>query len=179
MDLKKICACTVVYEGSLNEVNYQKALINKIAKTFNGINAGSDSGMKGYFLTFIIAYIRDFAAEHCYIAESFETSCPWGKVSSLISNVRERAYKACEKRGIRQGVYISFRVTQLYETGAAVYVYFGYSYAQNNIPKEKSVHVYEEVENECRDEVMKQGGSLSHHHGIGKIRKRFMTRVYP
>ena len=24
---------------------------------------------------------------------------------------------------------------------------------------------------------MKQGGSLSHHHGIGKIRKRFMKRV--
>lgn len=24
---------------------------------------------------------------------------------------------------------------------------------------------------------MKQGGSLSHHHGIGKVRKRFMNRV--
>lgn len=26
---------------------------------------------------------------------------------------------------------------------------------------------------------MKQGGCLSHHHGVGKIRKRFMNRVYP
>jgi alkyldihydroxyacetonephosphate synthase len=37
--------------------------------------------------------------------------------------------------------------------------------------------VYEQIENECRDEVLKQGGSLSHHHGIGKIRKRFMKRI--
>lgn len=110
-DLKKICACTVVYEGSMNEVNYQKKVVNKIAESFKGLNAGSDAGMKGYFLTFIIAYIRDFAANHCYIAESFETSCPWGKVSSLISNVRERAYKACARRGVTQGIYISFRVT--------------------------------------------------------------------
>lgn len=67
----------------------------------------------------------------------------------------------------------------MYEVGAAVYVYFGFSYAQSNIPRDKAVHTYEDIENECRDEVMKQGGSLSHHHGIGKIRKRFMTRVYP
>ena len=67
----------------------------------------------------------------------------------------------------------------MYEVGAAVYVYFGYSYGKSNIPRDKAVHVFEEIENECRDEVMKQGGSLSHHHGIGKIRKRFMTRVYP
>lgn len=56
-------------------------------------------------------------------------------------------------------------------------MYFGYNYAYANIPKDKVVHVYEEIENECRDEVLKQGGSLSHHHGIGKIRKRFMNRV--
>jgi len=36
--------------------------------------------------------------------------------------------------------------------------------------------VYMEIEDEARDEVMKCGGSISHHHGIGKLRKKFMTR---
>jgi len=54
------------------------------------LKGGSENGMKGYLLTFAIAYIRDFAAERCYIAESFETSCPWSKVNSLIANVKER-----------------------------------------------------------------------------------------
>lgn len=35
----------------------------------------------------------------------------------------------------------------MYETGAAVYVYFGFQWAMANIPKHKSVHVYEEIEN--------------------------------
>lgn len=140
--------------------------------------AGSESGMKGYFLTFAIAYIRDYACQHCYVAESFETSVPWSKVSSLCQNVKERLKNACLAKGIPENKFFgSFRVTQLYETGAAVYVYFGYNHSMSNIPKDKVIEAYEEIENECRDEVMKQGGSLSHHHGIGKIRKRFMDRV--
>lgn len=86
-------------------------MINRIGAQFKGLNGGAEAGMRGYFLTFVIAYLRDFAAEHCYLAESFETSCPWGKVSSLITNVKERALSACDKRGIKNGRYISFRVT--------------------------------------------------------------------
>jgi alkyldihydroxyacetonephosphate synthase len=39
--------------------------------------------------------------------------------------------------------------------------------------------LYERVEDSARDEVMKNGGSISHHHGVGKIRKRFMESTLP
>lgn len=179
-DINKLVGCTIVFEGSRKEVDAQKENLYRISAKYNGLIAGSETGLKGYFLTFAIAYVRDFAAQHCYIAESFETSCPWSKVSSLCSKVRERLIKACTQRGIKEDrMFVSMRVTQLYETGAAVYVYFGYNYAYANIPRDKVVEVYEEIENECRDECLKQGGSLSHHHGIGKIRKRFMKQIMP
>jgi alkyldihydroxyacetonephosphate synthase len=41
------------------------------------------------------------------------------------------------------------------------------------------VAIYESVENDCRDEIIKVGGSISHHHGVGKLRKRFMKRTLP
>lgn len=124
--------------------------------------------------------MRDVAAEHSYICESFETSCPWSKVSSLSASMRDSLIKACKARGIEENrLFVSIRVTQIYETGAAVYVYFGYNYAYSKIPKDKVVEVYEEIENECREECLRQGGSLTHHHGIGKIRKRFMKDVMP
>ena len=41
------------------------------------------------------------------------------------------------------------------------------------------VEKYEIVENAARDEVFKSGGCISHHHGVGKIRKRFMERTMP
>lgn len=43
----------------------------------------------------------------------------------------------------------------------------------------KVVALYEDIENEAREEVMKNGGSISHHHGIGKIRKRFADKTLP
>jgi alkyldihydroxyacetonephosphate synthase len=39
--------------------------------------------------------------------------------------------------------------------------------------------MYERIEDAAREEVMNCGGSISHHHGIGKIRKRFVDKTLP
>ena len=39
------------------------------------------------------------------------------------------------------------------------------------------VHVYELVEQAAREEVLANGGSLSHHHGIGKIRTKWIHQA--
>ena len=43
-----------------------------------------------------------------------------------------------------------------------------------SFPKDKIIDIYEDVEHRSRDCVFKNGGSISHHHGVGKLRKRFM-----
>jgi len=45
--------------------------------------------------------------------------------------------------------------------------------------KKNIVALYEDVEDAARDEVMLAGGSISHHHGVGKIRKKFIDRTLP
>ena len=68
-------------------------------------------------------------------------------------------------------------MTQLYDTGAAVYVYLTLYHKGLTTDRQQQVELYEVVEDAARDEVMLCGGSLSHHHGIGKIRKKFMDRT--
>lgn len=65
---------------------------------------------------------------------------------------------------------LSFRVTQLYHTGCAVYIYFAMMYKGIAEP----VKAYEHIEHLARREIMNHGGSISHHHGVGKIRKQFL-----
>ena len=72
-------------------------------------------------------------------------------------------------------MFVSFRVTQLYETGAAVYVYFSITY--DKIPMDKVVDIYEDIEHRVRKVVIENGGCVSHHHGVGKLRKRFMEHT--
>lgn len=57
---------------------------------YGGIPAGEKNGERGYTLTFVIAYIRDFALEFKIFAESFETSVPWDRALSLCKNVKHR-----------------------------------------------------------------------------------------
>lgn len=173
-----LVACTMLFEGPKDEMSSRHKAVVELAKQFRGMAAGPENGMRGYLLTFMIAYTRDLALQYAVAAESFETSCPWVNVSSLCSRVKQRIFDEAGKLGfVKERVWISFRVTQLYETGAAVYVYF--TLYHKGFDNDKVVHYYEIVEDAARDEVLASGGCISHHHGVGKIRKGFMERTLP
>ena len=42
---------------------------------------------------------------------------------------------------------------------------------------DKVVDIYEDVEHRSREACFLYGGSISHHHGVGKLRKRFMAKT--
>lgn len=172
-DPDKMAACTIVYEGSLEETEFQKKTVDCFAKKHNGMKAGRENGERGYQLTFGIAYIRDFAMKHWLLAESFETSVQWSEVENLIKNVTNRIHIEHEKRNLPGKPFISSRISQIYESGATVYFYFGFYYKGVENP----THVYHEIEDVAREEILKCGGSLSHHHGIGKIRQKFLPNI--
>ena len=68
----------------------------------------------------------------------------------------------------------------MYDAGACVYFYFAFNYEDGFEPDSvitDPVKVYENIEAAARDEIMSLGGSLSHHHGIGKIRRRWMEEA--
>ncbi|XP_035780211.1 alkyldihydroxyacetonephosphate synthase-like [Anopheles albimanus] len=168
MQLDKIAIATLLFEGHEGHVRQNEEKIFAIAKRHGGFSAGSSNGEKGYILTFVIAYIRDLALDYSIVAESFETSVPWDRCESLCVNVKSCVRKECAKHNI-QHYLISCRVTQTYDAGACVYFYFGFNHAGFMNP----VTIYEEIENKARDEILASGGSISHHHGVGKIRSRW------
>jgi len=170
----KMVACTLLFEGSTETTRVQEKSAYKLAKYHGGMKAGEENGIRGYFLTYVIAYIRDFTCEFNFIAESFETSVPWDKTSSLIKNVNEKIRDTCAEFGIiGNRVFVSSRVTQVYETGSCVYIYFGF----NAMGVKQPMEIYEKVEHDAREEILRSGGSISHHHGIGKLRAGFAKQV--
>jgi len=47
----------------------------------------------------------------------------------------------------------------------------------DSLPLDKVIDVMEWIEHRVRAACMDAGGSISHHHGVGKKRKRFMART--
>jgi len=172
-DPQRMVACTLVFEGSAAAVRGQEKRVYALARRFAGMPAGSENGERGYQLTFGIAYIRDFAMNHYVLGESFETSVPWSRVHALCDNVKQRLFQEHAKRGLPGHPFVTCRVTQLYPTGVCVYFYFAFYFRGVENPSE----TFAELERAARDEILRNGGSLSHHHGVGKLRDRFLPEV--
>lgn len=172
-DPDRMVAATLLFEGTRQEVEQQEKVVYALAADHRGMKAGEENGKNGYQLTYSIAYIRDFIMNHYLLAESFETSVPWSRVLELCDRVKRRLRNEYAARNLPGKPLISCRVTQVYDTGAAVYFYFAYFYKGVENPSQ----IYAELEEAARDEILKCGGSLSHHHGIGKIRKKFLPEI--
>lgn len=115
-DPQTLCACTMVFEGRKDLTNFQQQQIKVIAAKHKGLSGGAENGVRGYFLTYMIAYLRDFAMDYYLVAESFETSVPWHLVSTLITNVTQRIQESCTAYGIVRKPFISSRITQVYDS---------------------------------------------------------------
>jgi len=72
--------------------------------------------------------------------------------------------------GVKTAPFVSCRVTQVYDSGACIYFYFGFSWKGIADP----VGTFTLVEDAAREEILALGGSLSHHHGVGKHRKKWL-----
>lgn len=115
-DPQKLAIATLLFEGSKQEVEYQEKRLYAISAQHNGMQAGEFNGKRGYQLTFLIAYIRDFVMSYNFIAESMETSVPWSRVKELCSSTRKTILETAKRLGVKIEPFVSFRVTLLYET---------------------------------------------------------------
>lgn len=172
-DPNELVAATIVMEGTAAEVAYQEKELYRIAKKYNGIKGGETNGKRGYMLTYAIAYIRDFLAEFHTIGETYETTVSWDKIMEVCEAVNKEAFRLHAEHGLPGRPYVSPRVTQLYHTGVCIYFTHGFSTKGVENPDE----IFAIIEKALRRTILEHGGSVSHHHGIGKLRQDFMPET--
>ena len=168
-----LVAVTFKMEGTLVEVNYQKENLTKLAKKHSGIMSGESIGKSGYRATAAIAYIRDFLFDYHFIGETMETSIPWSDLDKVRDNAKECFFKLHKEYKLPGKPFFCSRMTKVYHTGACLYTTLAISTKDINNPED----VFSKIEHEVRKNIMDNGGSISHHHGVGKLRKDFMDKT--
>lgn len=172
-DPHELVAATIVMEGAAAEVDYQEATIKRIAARHGGVSGGAHNGQRGYMLTYAIAYIRDFLTDYHIIGETYETTVPWSNIHEVCEAVAKRAAEMHHEFGLPGRPYVSPRITQVYHTGVCIYFTHGFSAKGAKAPDE----VFSAIEHEMRATIMAHGGSISHHHGVGKLRRDFVPQT--
>jgi alkyldihydroxyacetonephosphate synthase len=97
-----------------------------------------------------------------YIIDSIEPSVSWSKCWGMIQAIKKSWNEEVDKRKILG--MLAIRISQVYNDGACVYFYYGIG----PTTEKDQLETFEEMTDILRKEITNAGGSLSHHHGIGK-----------
>lgn len=122
----------------------------------------------------IIYCSQDIGWDYNIISESFETSVSWDKCLKLCNNVKATTLRECKRRERDGVVYplVAYRVTQTYDEGCCVYFYLSFRFTCS---RERAILMFAELEEVARDEIIACGGTISHHHGVGKVRRKWFV----
>ena len=160
-------------EGSFSEVEYQRKNIKRLAKKYNGLLGGSKEGKVGYNITMVIAYIREFFVPQGILGETLETAVPWSKVNQVKDEANKLLNELHKKYDLPGKPFFCSRISKVYHTGICMYNTMGINVRGIKNPEK----VFSDIEHKIRECFIKNGGSISHHHGVGKLRKDFMLQT--
>ncbi|AKU15419.1 FAD-binding oxidoreductase [Luteipulveratus mongoliensis] len=120
---------------------------------------GAASSWKSSFIR--MPYQRDAMAQRSMIAETFETACTWDRFETFHAAVTGAAQEALERVcGI--GV-VTCRFTHVYPDGPAPY-YGVYAPGRWGALVEQ----WDEVKAAVSDAIISNGGTITHHHAVGR-----------
>jgi alkyldihydroxyacetonephosphate synthase len=97
-----------------------------------------------------------------YLVDAIEPSVSWTNCWPLIQKVQNAWIEETKQRNLLN--LFAVRISQVYHAGACVYFYFGIGPTKDR----DQLETMQEVTIIIREAIKTAGGSLSHHHGIGK-----------
>ena len=172
-DPEKFTVAVFKIEGSDSEVKNQRANLEKLAKKHGGVLAGESTGKSGYLATMVIAYIRELIFTQNILGETMETAVPWSKINQVKEEASKLIIELHKEYNLPGKPFFTSRISKIYHTGVCMYNTIAMCYDGVDNPED----VFTKIEHTMRENFIKNGGSISHHHGVGKLRKDFMPKT--
>jgi alkyldihydroxyacetonephosphate synthase len=160
-DLEKIALGFVGYEGTPVHVRYEKSLVGKIISRNGGMSVGKGPGVLYDQKKYDVPYIRDFLLDRGIPADVSETATPWRLLKQIHDKTVAAAYQAMDEAGV-QG-FMMCHLSHSYHSGACQYFTFAI-----NDSTEHNMESYDRVKRAIQQSFMDNGGTVSHHHGVGE-----------
>ncbi|MEQ1737846.1 MAG: FAD-linked oxidase C-terminal domain-containing protein, partial [Rhodoglobus sp.] len=157
--LEDICLSFIGYEGSISHAKRQKKLVDAIVKKHGGMGVGQGPGILYDQKKFDTPYIRDFLLDMGAAGDVSETAAPWSKLVGLHEAAYAAAQQAYDEIGIKG--WIMSHLSHSYHSGACLYFTFAFVFDKDPIAE------YNKVKSAIQQSFVDNGGTISHHHGVG------------
>jgi alkyldihydroxyacetonephosphate synthase len=137
-----------------------------IARAHRGVpRAGGGGTWRDSFLR--APYVRDALVRLGVMVETVETACAWDRFDELHDAVVDAA-------GARGSTSVSYRLTHVYPDGPAPYFT-----VLAPAPRGGEVDRWDEVKAAVNDAIAAHGGTVTHHHAVGRDHRRWYDTERP
>ncbi|HSJ96587.1 MAG TPA: FAD-binding oxidoreductase [Myxococcota bacterium] len=135
-----------------------------------GARDGAAGAWRSAFLN--APYLRDVLARASVVSETFETAIPWDRFAAFDAGVREAVQRALDE--VCGGGTIACRFTHAYPDGPAPY-YTVLAPGRRGSELEQ----WDEIKAAAGDALSRLGGTITHHHAVGRDHRPWYDRERP
>ncbi len=118
-------------------------------------------------------YLRDVMVAAGVLAETFETAITWERFPALHERVTRAALEALPESG-RGSARVNCRFTHVYPDGPAPYFTVIAPASRGG-----EVEQWGQVKEAVSDAILREGGTITHHHAVGRDHRRWYDRQRP
>ena len=163
------CLAIFGFEGEAREVASRRSRALEIARSCGALAVGRSPGQAWLHGRFSAPYLRDDLLTHGVMVETLETATQWSNLQRLHGAVADAIGAALEAQGT-PGL-VMCHVSHIYETGASLYFTF---IARQSVGAE--IEQWQAVKRAASDAIVAGGGTITHHHAVGRDHAPWMDR---
>lgn len=153
------------FEGREPDVQHAWAVARGVLRRYGAVSLGRGAGEAWRRGRYEAPYLRDLLLDHGIMVDTLETATTWERYLALYRSVRDAIRTALGERGM-----VMAHLSHSYTDGGSIYYTF-------LAPQDRGAEVEQwwRVKEAATNAVVKGGGALSHHHGIGADHRRWMS----
>jgi alkyldihydroxyacetonephosphate synthase len=149
----------VIFEGNGDAPSHEIEEARRVVERMGGSYEGEGPARKWLLHRYSVSYRQApvFAAGGW--ADTMEVAAPWSKLGALYDGVR---------RALGKHVFVMAHMSHAYPDGCCIYFSFAGSAAPGKSWDQGCADTYDRAWPAALDAAIAAGGTLSHHHGVGR-----------
>jgi alkyldihydroxyacetonephosphate synthase len=161
------CILIAGWEGEREAVARRRTLGHRVLRRGGAVALGAGPGRAWHRGRYRGPYLRDELLDLGYMVETLETAHTWTRLQELYGAVSDAVRDALAGAGT-QGV-VFCHLSHAYRDGASLY----FTFLAPSRPGEE-IEVWRAVKRSASEAIVAAGGTITHHHGVGRDHVPYM-----
>lgn len=159
------CGMIAGFEGDVAEIEPARKRFAAIAKELGAMAAGSSAGKRWFEGRFHGPYLREPMMDRGLGIDTLETATSWSKIDGLYAAVKMALEDSMRETAPVEGAcgIVMCHISHSYPDGASLYFTYIFPRALHG-----DVAQWQAIKRAATDAIVANGGTISHHHGVGE-----------